>query len=103
MSTGRVEFFLSCSDLTAHNAFVGVFLKDATTHKWIELGRTEVSYNSNPKYAHQFITDFIFEEEQQLRFDVYRSVNGNTTFISKNIIGSATFKLSEVIHAKRMF
>lgn len=103
MSAGRVEFFLSCSDLTAHHAFVGVFLKDVGSGKWIELGRTEVSYNSNPKYAHQFMVDFIFEEEQQLRFDVYRSVNGNTAFISKNVIGSAAFKLSEVVHAKRMY
>eukprot|EP01084_Bolivina_argentea_P257252 433371_1 len=100
MSTGRVEFFLSCSDLTAHKAFAGVFLKDSRTGKWIELGRTEVSFNSNPKYAKQFITDFIFEEEQQLRFDVYKSVNGQTAFITKNVIGSAAFKLSEVIHAK---
>ena len=102
MSGGRVEFFLSCSDLTAHNAFVGVFLKDVATQKWIELGRTEISYNSNPKYAHQFIVDYIFEEEQQLRFDCYRSVNGNTAFMSKNVIGSAAFKLAEVVHAKRM-
>ena len=103
MSAGRVEFFLSCSDLTAHHAFVGVFLKDVGTGKWIELGRTEVSFNSNPKYAKQFIVDFIFEEEQQLRFDVYRSSgNGNTAFISKNVIGSAAFKLSECVHAKRV-
>eukprot|EP01083_Nonionella_stella_P005172 15015_1 len=100
MSAGRVEFFISCSDLTAHHSFVGVFLKDAETEKWIELGRTEVSYNSNPKFAHQFMVDFVFEEEQQLRFDIYRSINGNRDLITKNVIGVAAFKLSEVVHAK---
>mmetsp|Transcript_43654 Transcript_43654/g.69974 ORF Transcript_43654/g.69974 Transcript_43654/m.69974 type:complete len:913 (-) Transcript_43654:273-3011(-) len=100
MSAGRVEFFLSCSDLTAHHAFVGVFLKDIETNKWNEVGRTEVSYNSNPKFAKQFMVDFIFEEEQQLRFDVYRSINNSQAFISKHVIGSAAFKLSEVVHAK---
>ena len=97
-----LEFFLSCSDLTAHHAFVGVFLRNVETKKWTELGRTGVSYNSNPKFDHQFVVDYVFEEEQQMRFDIYRSVNDNTAFISKNLIGSATFKLSEVVHAKRM-
>ena len=103
MSAGRVEFFLSCSDLTAHNAFIAAFVKDANSQKWNEIGRTEVSYNSNPKYFKQFIVDFIFEEEQQLRFDIYRSVNNSTSLIPKNVIGSAAFKLSEVVQAKRIY
>ena len=99
----RIEFFLSGSDLTSHHAFVGVFLKDPTTRKWLELGRTEISYNSNPKWTKQFIVDYIFEEEQQLRFDIYKSTNGQASFITKNVIGSAAFKLSEVVHQKSLF
>lgn len=102
---GKVEFFLSCSDLVPPNTFIVGFLKDAGDFnaKWTEIGRTEISWNGNPKYGDQFVMDFRFEQEQQLRFDVYKSVNGNKQLISKNVIGSATFKLSEVIHSKSMY
>ena len=97
----KIEFFLTCSDLNSPQAFVGVFLKDPATNKWKELGRTEVAYSSNPKFAHQFTVPYIFEEEQQLRCDVFRSPNGDTSLIPQNVIGSAAFKLAEVTKAKR--
>lgn len=99
---GKVEFFLSCSDLNSAQAFIGVFIKDPAKNSWVELGRTAVVYNNNPKFAHQFVLPYIFEEEQRVRCTVVRSVNGDTAYIPQNVIGAASFKLSEVVHAKRM-
>ena len=68
--------------------------------KWNELGRTEISYNYNPRFMKSFILNFIFEEEQILRFNIYKSVNDETLLIKNNLLGCTSFKLSEVIKAK---
>ena len=100
-----MEFRVSGLNIACHHTFVGVFLKDPKINKPSPLGRTEIVYELNPEYTKKinFNDDNHDKEQQQIIFVVYKSTNGETTFINDNMLGSATFEISELIDKNSMF
>ena len=74
----KLELSLSCKNLknmdwlSKSDPIVVVYQKNNVTNRFQELGRTEMILdNLNPEFVKKFIIDFLFEEVQQMKFEVY--------------------------------
>jgi Ca2+-dependent lipid-binding protein len=74
----RVELAVECSNLidadilSKSDPMCVLFMKELLSDHYYEVGRTEtIDNNLNPKFAHRFVVDYLFEERQMLRFEVY--------------------------------
>mmetsp|Transcript_58339 Transcript_58339/g.71338 ORF Transcript_58339/g.71338 Transcript_58339/m.71338 type:complete len:644 (-) Transcript_58339:40-1971(-) len=102
----QVEFYVSCNDLpkldmtSDSDPFVVVYIRNSPTLQFKELGRTKRLKNTNnPKFKERFVLDYLFEEQQELKFDVYDSDKAGSDNLKKHdFIGSATMELGAIVH-----
>jgi hypothetical protein len=108
VSFERVDLFLSCKDLpklhlfNVTDGFAVVSVHDKKTNSLIKLGTTEVNENNlNPIWATKVTVDYMFEEVQELTFQVYHKTDrGSTIDLSKHeLIGELKFPLSSLMCA----
>uniref|UniRef100_UPI00358E73B8 copine-9 isoform X1 n=1 Tax=Myxine glutinosa TaxID=7769 RepID=UPI00358E73B8 len=102
----KVEITVSCRNLLDMDTFsksdpiCAMYLQDTHTHEWTEYGRTEVIDNTlNPDFVRKFVTDYLFEERQALRFDLF-DVDSHSSNLSKHdFLGRANCTLGELVSA----
>ena len=97
----QVELFLSCRNLTDTDTFTKADPKVKVIYinkgKTINLGETEVHKNDlNPIFKKTFIVDYIFEEKQALKFEVW----DHDTSGSDDLIGSVESSLGTIVGAR---
>lgn len=98
----KIELFVSCRSLKNMDVMsksdpqVILYFKNPQTNRWFEQGRTEIiKDNLNPNFFKTFRVDFIFEVQQQIKFEVididssssFDFIGENETNIGK-IVGS---------------
>eukprot|EP00729_Bicosta_minor_P008791 gene8791-26281_t len=67
---------------------------------WIEVGRTERLENQkDAAFATTFTVDYLFEEVQNVKFDVWDSDGGSGDLAEHDFVGSATGTLGEIVGA----
>ncbi|XP_060931542.1 copine-9-like isoform X2 [Limanda limanda] len=101
----KIEVTVSCRSLLDVDTFsksdpvVVLYLQAVGNKEWREFGRTEVIDNTrNPDFVRKFVLDFLFEEKQNIRFDVY-NVDSRSCNISKykDFLGQTFCTLGEII------
>ncbi|XP_062248783.1 copine-9-like [Platichthys flesus] len=101
----KIEVTVSCRNLLDVDTFsksdpvVVLYLQAVGNKEWREFGRTEVIDNTrNPDFVRKFVLDFLFEEKQNIRFDVY-NVDSRSCNISKykDFLGQTFCTLGEII------
>eukprot|EP01135_Chromosphaera_perkinsii_P003560 Nk52_evm18s248 gene=Nk52_evmTU18s248 len=98
----KVELSVSCKNLVDLDTFSKsdpvcvLFLRTKST--WKEIGRTEIIWdNLNPEWEKTFHINYVFEEVQELKFEVY-DAEGKTNDLSKyDFIGASTMTLSSIM------
>ncbi|ETO31426.1 hypothetical protein RFI_05692 [Reticulomyxa filosa] len=102
----QVQMFLSVQDLVSKDLlsksdpFVVVYMKTQRTGRFEEVGRTETVKDSHyPKFAKEFLLDYFFEEEQELRFDVYDEDKSSKNLKDHDFLGSCHMVVGELVHA----
>lgn len=61
------------------------------THQFVKVGRTEtVKDNLNPNFIKSFTVDYVFEQKQECRFEVYDDDEGSSELIGmcESTVGS---------------
>ncbi|KAG5184337.1 hypothetical protein JKP88DRAFT_163276 [Tribonema minus] len=78
MPSSQVQLSISCAGLvnmdqgSLSDPFVVLKRKEPRGGAWVEVARTEiVANNLNPAWAKLITVDYMFEEVQYLRFEVY--------------------------------
>ncbi len=97
----NVELFLSCRNLSDLDTFSKSDPKVKVTYinkgKQVFLGETEFHKNDlNPIFKKTFIIDYIFEERQSLKFEVW----DHDTTDGDDLIGSVESSLGSIVGAK---
>ncbi|KAM9369368.1 copine-5 [Phaethornis superciliosus] len=100
----RVELTVSCRQLLDKDTFSKsdplcvLYTQRPGCRQWREFGRTEVIDNSlNPDFLRKFVLDYVFEEKQNLRFDLY-DVDSKSPDLSKHdFLGQAFCTLGEIL------
>ena len=97
----QVELFLSCRNLTDTDTFTKADPKVKVIYinkgKTINLGETEVHKNDlNPIFKKTFIVDYIFEEKQALKFEVW----DHDSTGSDDLIGFVESSLGTIVGAR---
>lgn len=99
----KVEFFVSCRSLknmdlmSKSDPQVILYFRNAQTNHWYEYGRTEIiKDNLNPNFYKTFRVDFIFEVQQQIKFDVV-DIDSSTSF---DFIGSAETNVGKIVGSR---
>jgi Copine/C2 domain len=102
----KVQLFISCRKLkdtdilSKSDPFVEVYEKKPDS-QWIKTGCTEVVENNlNPDFVKNFELNYLFEEQQYLKFRVFDSDNGRPKANNANFIGEAECVLGEIIGSK---
>ncbi|KAK6748028.1 hypothetical protein RB195_000941 [Necator americanus] len=69
--------------------------------EWTELGRTEVVWNClNPEFATKILCDYLFEERQMVKFELY-DVDSKSSDLSKHdFLGYMECHLAEIVGAR---
>uniref|UniRef100_A0A8C4QMF6 Copine Va n=1 Tax=Eptatretus burgeri TaxID=7764 RepID=A0A8C4QMF6_EPTBU len=77
-----------------------MYLEDTHTHEWTEYGRTEVIDNTlNPDFVRKFVTDYLFEERQVLRFDLFDVDSHSSNLAKHDFLGQGNCTLGELVSA----
>ncbi|XP_032822313.1 copine-8-like isoform X1 [Petromyzon marinus] len=100
----KVEVSVSCRNLLDMDTFSKsdpicvMYVQAVGSQEWREFGRTEVIDNTlNPDFVRKFIMDYLFEERQNLRFDLF-DVDSRSSNLSKHdFLGQAFCSLGEVV------
>lgn len=98
----KVELKISCRNIldmdffSKSDPFVVMYMKFQSG--WREVGRTEtIMDNLNPDFVKSFIIDYLFEEQQILKFEVY-DLDANTTDLSRHdLIGKFVTSLGSIV------
>ncbi|XP_014261553.1 copine-8-like isoform X2 [Cimex lectularius] len=90
---------LSCKDvLSKSDPMVVTFVKPFGEDRWIEVHRTEVITNSHdPDFAKKCTMQYKFEEQQQLKFEVYDVDSSSARLEDHDFLGFATCTLGQII------
>ena len=74
-----------------------VYIKPFGSQKWAEMKRTEcIKNNLNPQWVTKVQMNYMFEEQQYLKFDVY-DVDTNSRDLSEHdFLGSCTMTLGQI-------
>eukprot|EP00730_Choanoeca_flexa_P018556 TRINITY_DN9027_c0_g1_i3.p1 TRINITY_DN9027_c0_g1~~TRINITY_DN9027_c0_g1_i3.p1 ORF type:complete len:601 (+),score=121.86 TRINITY_DN9027_c0_g1_i3:107-1909(+) len=104
----RLQLQIACKNLKKMDTFsksdpyVVVHLKDEGSNAWIEVGRTEtIKDNSHPDFAKVIEIDYLFEQRQPIRFDVYDHDKDGKQDSEQDFIGSAETTVGEVVGIHR--
>ena len=96
----QVELQISCRNLldmdffSKSDPFVVVYVQGKNKAEWREMGRTEtIMDNLNPDFVRSFKMDYLFEEQQLLRFDVYDLDSNSRDLSAHDFIGNLTILL----------
>lgn len=102
----KFQIFLSCRKLkdtdilSKSDPFIEYYEKDKQGN-WVKSGVTEVIDNNlNPDFITNFEIDYLFEEQQYLKFKVFDSDDGSNKSHHRNIIGEAECTLGEIVGSK---
>eukprot|EP01117_Protostelium_nocturnum_P007480 TRINITY_DN2673_c1_g1_i1.p2 TRINITY_DN2673_c1_g1~~TRINITY_DN2673_c1_g1_i1.p2 ORF type:complete len:523 (-),score=201.66 TRINITY_DN2673_c1_g1_i1:2011-3579(-) len=101
----QVELAISCDSLPSFDLLsksdpmVILYVRDNSTKKWTEVGRTEqIKNDSNPKFSKQIPLRYYFEEVQQLKFTVIDIDKGSADNVkSSDLIGKLKCNLAEIV------
>ena len=99
-----VELTISCNNLpdmdiiSKSDPMCVVFLKHPTLNSWKEIGRTETVWdNLNPEFSRKITLTYMFEQRQQLRFELY-DIDSDSTDLSKHdFLGRLDVTLGEIV------
>ncbi|KAL4499199.1 hypothetical protein ABPG72_006785 [Tetrahymena utriculariae] len=99
----KVEIFVSCRSLADKDAFsksdpfVIMQIQNPQTKQWGELFRTEVIMdNLNPNFTKSCLVDYIFEVQQNVRFQVFDYDGPN----SSDFIGEVNSTIAQIVGSK---
>ncbi|OXA64514.1 Copine-5 [Folsomia candida] len=102
--TSTVEISISCRNLLDMDVFSRsdpmcvVYHHPLGTAHWVELLRTETLYDClNPDFVTKIIMDYRFEEEQQLRFEIYDIDSPSVNLETHDFLGYAETNLAQVV------
>ncbi|ETO09973.1 hypothetical protein RFI_27403 [Reticulomyxa filosa] len=106
--SSQLELFFSCRNLpkldvnSPSDPFVVISRKDEKKNDYVRLNHTEVAKdNQSPDFTKEILVDYLFEEVQIIRLDVWDSDNSNMYDMSKHdFIGWAEFVLGDLVTAK---
>merc|ERR1740117_1462134 len=97
----EVELYISCTDLpsldllSASDPFAIVSIRDETSNRKIELGRTEtLTNNNNPNFGKRFKIPYHFEQEQMVFVQIW-----DEDVKDHDYIGEVQVSLGEIISA----
>ncbi|CAD5111652.1 DgyrCDS940 [Dimorphilus gyrociliatus] len=100
----RIELTISCKNLADKDVFSKsdplcvLFVKPPRATGFVEHDRTEVVKDSlNPTFKHKFVIDYMFEEVQELKFQVYDSDSKSSNLKNHEFLGEAQCRLSEIV------
>jgi len=98
----QIEIRVSCNkiknkDVTSKSdPFCVMFLKDGD--EWTEVGRTEtIDNNLNPSFEHPFNIDYIFDQVQPVRFELYDVDKKTDKLADQDFLGLAESTVAEVV------
>lgn len=99
----RVQLHLECNELpnldllSKTDAFVICFVQPFGRSEWVEIGRTEVVYDTtSPKFVGPITIEYRFEETQHLKFEVW-DYDGPT---KADFVGVAECPLGRIMGAR---
>lgn len=106
--TTKLELHISCKNLknldllSKTDPLVIVYLKDAMSQKWCELGRTEgVKDNLSPVFTKSILIYYYFEEVQPLKFMVVDIDSPTRKHPEKNeVVGEIETTVSAIVGSK---
>ena len=100
----KIELFIECNNLPNLDTFsksdpmVVVSLKDEQKNCYQEIGRTEIVKNNlNPNFKKRFELDYFFEENQELKFDIYDADSNAKDLKSHDFIGEVKMIIGELV------
>ena len=68
------------------------------SQNWMEIKRTEcISNNLNPQWVTKVQIQYMFEEQQHLKFDVFDVDSGSRNLDDHDFLGSCTVTLGQVV------
>jgi len=105
-ATSIVELSLAARNLRDMDVFSKsdpicvVSTKPFGSHNYMEIKRTEcIDNNLNPQWVTKVQMNYMFEEQQHLKFDIY-DVDSNTRDLSQHdFLGSCTVTLGQIVSA----
>ncbi|EYC32625.1 hypothetical protein Y032_0002g1004 [Ancylostoma ceylanicum] len=69
--------------------------------EWIELGRTEIVWNClNPEFATKILCDYLFEERQKVKFELYDADSMSSDLSKHDFLGYCDCYLAEIVSAR---
>ncbi|KIH58043.1 Copine [Ancylostoma duodenale] len=69
--------------------------------EWIELGRTEIVWNClNPEFATKIMCDYLFEERQKVKFELYDADSMSSDLSKHDFLGYCDCYLAEIVSAR---
>ena len=101
----KIELRVSCRNLvdmdvlSKSDPFVVLFMQHQGNTTWSEIGRTEtIMDNLNPDFVKSFTVDYFFEEQQNIKFEVYDSDDPNSRNLSSHdFIGRVVTTLGSIV------
>ncbi|XP_071174493.1 copine-8-like isoform X2 [Mytilus edulis] len=100
----QVEISVSCRNLQDRDAFSKsdpicvLSNKDVRTNTWYEFGRTEMIKDSlNPDFVKKFMMNFMFEESQKLKFEIYDVDSPSSRLEAQDFLGRLECTLGEIV------
>ncbi|PAA61237.1 hypothetical protein BOX15_Mlig019106g2 [Macrostomum lignano] len=106
--TSRVEISVSCRNLPDRDVTSKsdpqcvLFLRQPGTSNFQEIGRTEKLNNTlDPEFSHRFIVDFMFEERQLVKFQIYDLDSPSARLSEHDFLGELETSIGELVSRRR--
>jgi Ca2+-dependent lipid-binding protein len=94
---------LKNKDLTSKSDPCCVIYTKNASEEWNEIGRTEtIQNNLNPTFQRSFELDYIFDEIQQVRFEVYDIDNKSEKLTDDDFLGQVETSVAEIVSESPM-
>uniref|UniRef100_A0A6A7G4L2 Copine-3-like isoform X2 n=2 Tax=Hirondellea gigas TaxID=1518452 RepID=A0A6A7G4L2_9CRUS len=101
--SSKIEIYVQCSNLVSHDLlsksdpFVVLYLR-GISGQFEQIGRSETIKNSeNPKFSTQFKIEYFFEENQEIRVEIYDTDTASQKLSEQDFIGNAVFPVGEMV------